>query len=100
MIYGDIVDVAGVRIRLWGIDPPERGQVCNAWDRAWNCETMATEALASRSEGLACEAMGTDRYGRTLGVCYAGGEDVNGLARGQWLGARLPTRNEPPGRGR
>ena len=99
MIYGDIVDVAGVRIRLWGINPPERGQVCNAWDRAWNCETMATEALASRSEGLACEAMATDRYGRTLGVCYAGGEDVNAwlVANGWALAYR---RAEPPGRGR
>ena len=93
VIDGDTVDVGGTRIRLWGIDAPERGQVCHAWGRAWNCGTMATEALTSRSEGLACEAMGTDRYGRTLGVCYSGGEDMNAwlVANGWALAYRSAT---------
>ena len=93
VIDGDTVDVGGVRIRLWGIDAPERGQVCHAWGREWNCGTMATEALTSRSEGIACEAMGTDRYGRTLGVCFFGGEDVNAwlVASGWALAYRSAT---------
>ena len=37
----------------------------------------ATEALRSRADGMSCAGSETDRYGRTIGVCSSGGEDLN-----------------------
>jgi endonuclease YncB( thermonuclease family) len=53
-----------LRIRLHGIDAPERGQ---PWSR------RAREALARRALGksVRINAVDTDRYGRTVGELYA-----------------------------
>lgn len=31
----------------------------------------------SRAEGMSCEGSGTDTFGRTIGVCSSGGENLN-----------------------
>ena len=73
----DTVDADGVRYRLHGIDAPEARQSCRAWGRAWDCGAAATEALRSRAEGMRCAGTETDAYGRTIGVCSSGGQDLN-----------------------
>lgn len=75
VIDGDTLDLDGERIRLFGIDAPERGQSCGP--RA--CGTTATEALADiLSAGpVRCTPVSTDRYGRTVARCRAGRLDVN-----------------------
>lgn len=80
VIDADTVDVDGARWRLFGIDAPESRQTCRAWGRTWDCGAAATEALRSRAEGMSCSGSETDRYGRTIGVCSSGGEDL-----GAWL---------------
>ena len=77
VIDADTVDVDGTRYRLFGIDAPEARQTCRAWGRTWDCGAAATEALMSRAEGMTCEGGDTDRFGRTVGVCSSGGEDLN-----------------------
>ena len=77
IVDGDTVDVDGVRYRLHGIDAPESYQTCRAWGLTWRCGDAATAALESRVAGMTCSGSGTDRYGRTIGVCSAGGEDLN-----------------------
>ena len=77
VIDADTVDVDGARFRLFGIDAPETDQTCRIWGRTWDCGAAATEALMSRAEGMSCEGSGTDSYGRTIGVCSSGGEDLN-----------------------
>ena len=77
VIDADTVDVDGTRYRLFGIDAPETDQTCRAWGRTWDCGAAATEALMSRAEGMSCEGSGTDIYGRVIGVCSSGGEDLN-----------------------
>ena len=77
VIDADTVDLDGVRWRLFAIDAPEGRQTCRAWGRTWDCGAAATEALRSRAEGMSCEGSGTDRYGRSVGVCSSGGEDLN-----------------------
>ena len=77
VIDADTVDIDGTRYRLAGIDAPERYQKCRAWGRTWDCGAAATEALMLRSEGMSCEGSDTDRYGRVIGVCSSGGEDLN-----------------------
>ena len=77
VIDADTVDVDGVRYRLHGIDAPEARQTCRALGRTWDCGAAATEALMSRMEGMGRAGSGTDAFGRTIGVCSSGGEDLN-----------------------
>lgn len=75
VIDGDTLDLAGERIRLFGIDAPERGQSCGPAA----CGKAATGALADiLSAGpVRCTPVNTDRYGRTVARCRAGRHDVN-----------------------
>ncbi len=77
VIDADTVDIDGTRWRLFGIDAPETAQTCRTWGRTWACGQAATEALVSRATGMSCEGSETDIYGRTIGVCSSGGEDLN-----------------------
>lgn len=85
VIDADTVDIDGTRWRLHGIDAPETRQTCRAWGRTWDCGAAATQALVSRAAGMSCSGSETDRYGRSIGVCSAGGEDLNAwLVRHGW----------------
>jgi endonuclease YncB( thermonuclease family) len=80
VVDGDTIVIAGTRIRLEGIDAPEAGQICGRrLMGTWSCGTEATRALARLVEGkeLGCESHGLDKYGRVLGVCFLGRENVN-----------------------
>jgi len=59
-----------VRVRLYGIDCPERGQPYNR---------VATEHLKQllAKGNVRVKKMDTDRYDRTIGIVYAGGINVN-----------------------
>lgn len=79
-IDGDTLLVSGIRVRLEGIDAPEIGQICSdAAGREWRCGIEARRALARLVAGVSvrCEDRGVDKYQRVLGVCRAGGIDVN-----------------------
>ena len=90
VIDADTVDVDGTRFRLHGIDAPETRQTCRAIGRTWNCGAAATEALRARAEGMTCSGGETDRYGRTIGTCSAGGADLNAwLVANGWALAYL-----------
>ena len=83
VIDGDTIVVQGTRIRLEGIDAPEAGQTCGRrWVGRWACGTEATAALTGLIEGkpVRCESGGADRWGRTLGVCFLGQQDI-----GSWM---------------
>ena len=75
----DTLKVAGVTIRLFGIDAPELDQTCTKADgREWACGTWAADQARSlfRREKLVCKPIESDRYGRTVATCYAGGVDI------------------------
>lgn len=80
VIDGDTLAIDGVRIRLEGIDAPEAGQTCGRPHAGtWACGTKAGSALSRLVEGrtVRCEQRGVDRYGRTLGACFAGELDLS-----------------------
>lgn len=78
-IDGDTIVVAGTRIRLFGIDAPERLQGCRAGGELWLCGGLAKLRLEERLSGhtVVCEERDRDRHGRIVAVCRAGGEDLN-----------------------
>ena len=79
MIDGDTLEIAGQRIRLHGIDAPERDQACRDADgRTWSCGRQATQELQALAERrvTACYGQDVDRYGRLVARCEVGGRDL------------------------
>lgn len=81
VVDGDTIDIAGMRVRLEGIDAPETGQSCDRRDgSSFDCGLAATRLLTELTHGrdVTCEERGRDKYSRTLAVCFAGGVELNG----------------------
>ena len=79
VIDGDTIDVAGQRIRLHGIDAPEKAQTCRIEVVPWACGIAAWGELVQLVAGrdVSCETRDVDRYGRAVAVCTANGNDIN-----------------------
>jgi endonuclease YncB( thermonuclease family) len=80
VLDGDTIELAGVRVRLEGIDAPEGGQRCNRKGYGeWDCGQASSHALKLLAGGreVVCEDRGFDKYNRTLGICYTDGRDIN-----------------------
>jgi endonuclease YncB( thermonuclease family) len=89
VVDGDTIHVAGLRIRLLGIDAPESAQTCTDADgKIWLCGRVAAHELIRHLAGrrLRCRSPGRDRYRRALAVCaLPDGSDVNAwLVREGW----------------
>lgn len=85
-VDGDMLVVAGERVRLHGIDAVEAQQHCGGDGvPTWACGAWVTGEVRARYEGrvLACYEVERDRYGRMVAVCYDGEQDVSrALVRG------------------
>lgn len=87
VVDGDTLDVAGMRVRLWGIDAPESRQVCSVAGTEYPCGGRATAHLRALvgDRPVACEPRGTDRYGRTVALCRVDGSDLGAaMVRDGW----------------
>ncbi|MBY0360620.1 MAG: thermonuclease family protein [Phreatobacter sp.] len=84
IVDGDSLVVAGVEVRLFGIDAPELFQRCTREGRDVRCGRESARSLIAMVAGqsLACERRDIDQYGRTIAVCRV--EDVD-LGRAQVL---------------
>ena len=82
VIDGDTIEVDQERVRLHGIDAPERAQSCGVENNSWPCGRDAGRALAKRIAGqrVLCEEKARDRYGRSVAVCRIKGHDL-----GAWM---------------
>ena len=85
VIDGDTLEIHGRRVRLVGIDAPESSQTCLDRGKAWRCGQQAALALDAKiaRRPVSCSEQGTDRYGRALCTCSAGGENLNAWLVGQ-----------------
>lgn len=84
VVDGDTITIEGVaeRIRLYGIDTPEKGQTCDdASGKRYLCGSRATEFMADkigRNGRVSCVEEDRDRYGRIVAACRtAAGMVVN-----------------------
>ncbi len=74
IIDGDTIEVDGIRVRLVGIDTPERGEL------GFNEATEFTASLCPVGSTAALDIddlKPKDKYGRTLAVVYCNGVNVN-----------------------
>lgn len=78
VVDGDTLRIDGERVRLWGIDAPEKHQACRIDGREQPIGMQATEALRSlvARGDLRCETKDRDRYGRTVADCFVGGQSI------------------------
>ena len=77
---GDTVTISNNKIRLHGIDAPEKNQKCVKNEKEYYCGRVATEALIKKIGKNAVKCLtqkNKDRYNRFIGVCFVEQEDLN-----------------------
>lgn len=90
---GDSLVIAGTDVRLAGIDAPEARQ-----GRAARHARLALLALVGR-HSVRCEGDHRDQYGRLVGRCFAGGQDISAALVGAGAAfAYWPWRDKALGR--
>jgi endonuclease YncB( thermonuclease family) len=76
---GDTIRIGDTRIRLHGIDTPERDQDCTTEHGfPFACGDVATDVLRARLAGqqVTCQHIEYDRYDRSVARCYVDGADI------------------------
>lgn len=76
---GDSFSLGKERYRLYGVDAPELHQDCtDARGQSWPCGTRARSELRRiiGTHPVQCRTVSTDRFGRNIAVCHAGGRDL------------------------
>lgn len=77
---GDTFRCDGIRVRMYGIDAPELEGHCRPGRQCVEGDPIASARNLERlvaGHAVACNAVDVDRYGRTVGHCYAGGVDLS-----------------------
>ena len=76
VVDGDTIVIKNLRIRLFGIDAPEKNQICKINSKAYSCGHISTEALKSLINGhrVLCQWKNLDVYGRPLAICSVPGK--------------------------
>ena len=88
VIDGDSLEINNNKIRLLGIDAPEKKQICKKpfliisflnFQRDYKCGLMATNQLKKFIDNriIKCISENKDRYNRYLSICYLKNKDIN-----------------------
>ncbi|KAK9916314.1 hypothetical protein WJX75_001171 [Coccomyxa subellipsoidea] len=76
IVDGDTLEIAGERVRLLGIDAPEKAQICqDAEGQGYQCGLAIKDELTRQvgSSPIQCKAEARDMYGRNVSKCTAPG---------------------------
>jgi endonuclease YncB( thermonuclease family) len=77
---GDTIKILSNRIRLHGIDAPEKNQKCIKKFKEYNCGLAATAALDEKINKSLVKCLlqkNKDKYNRYIGVCFVETENLN-----------------------
>ena len=92
VIDGDTIKINKKKIRLFGIDAPEKEQICTKayinffifnFQKNYKCGKESTLALLKKLKNKKVKCIidkKKDRYKRNIGICYVKNEDIN-----KWL---------------
>ena len=78
VVSGDVLEVAGQRVQLYGVDAPELDQTCVADRQRFNCGYIAKTALMDLVAGteVSCRIIIDKRTDAAMATCTAGGFDL------------------------
>lgn len=82
VIDGDTFDVGTVRVRIHGIDAPEKDQRCVTEQGVkWACGKWVTDQVRQLAQGrnALCTQIAVDRYERVVARCKISGVDIGEL---------------------
>ena len=75
VVDGDTIKINEISIRLYGIDAPEKNQICIGLSgESYNCGLSSTRFLKTfinNSTRVECSYKNLDRYGRIIGKCIS-----------------------------
>ena len=74
VIDGDTIKIKGASIRLFGIDAPEKKQICYKDNKPYNCGHISTKflkRLINDNVKVDCYYKNKDRYKRIIAKCFS-----------------------------
>ena len=77
---GDTIKILNNKIRLHGIDAPEKKQKCTQNKKKYNCGVVAAKQLTKKINKKLVKCLtqkNKDRYNRFIGICFVEQEDLN-----------------------
>ena len=89
VIDGDTIKINKIKIRLFGIDAPEKKQICKKiyisflifnFQKDYKCGEKSTLALLKKLKDKEVKCIiekNKDRYNRNIGICYIKNQDIN-----------------------
>ena len=88
IIDGDTIKINSKKIRLHGIDAPEKKQTCKkpyliigifSFTKSYSCGQVSTDKLIKKinNQIIKCKIKNVDRYNRLIGECYKRNENLN-----------------------
>mgnify|MGYP001283063578 CR=1 FL=1 len=79
VIDGDTIHINNNKIRLHGIDAPEKNQKCTLDKNEWECGKQSTIELKKiiNNQIIKCETISTDKYNRYIAICYSKKLNIN-----------------------
>jgi len=79
VIDGDTIHINQNKIRLHGIDAPERNQICIIENKNWLCGKESTYELKRiiNSQIVKCITKDIDKYKRYVAICYINDLNIN-----------------------
>ena len=91
VIDGDSLEINNNKIRLFGVDAPEKKQICKkpysiifflkslSFQKKYECGLLATNQLKKliNNKAVQCISESKDRYNRYLSTCYLKKIDIN-----------------------
>ena len=89
IIDGDTIKINKKKIRLFGIDAPEKEQICKKiyisflifnFKKDYKCGEKSTSALLNKLKDKKVKCIiekKKDRYNRNIGTCYVKNQDIN-----------------------
>ncbi len=88
IIDGDTIKINSKKIRLHGIDAPEKKQTCKkpyliigifSYTKSYSCGQVSTDKLIKKinNQIIKCKIKNVDRYNRLIGECYKRNENLN-----------------------